>query len=139
AWTRGSASEVSPLTSSTAGSLYTTRAIYNPNERTASTSNTQTRDKIVARYVREFEFVEKFRTTVGLTFEARTGRAYSWVFSGDANGDGYTFNDLFYMPTGPDDPKVRWINNAERDAFFAFAQANSLSKYAGRVIPRNSE
>jgi hypothetical protein len=139
AWTRGSATEVSPLTSSTAGSLYTTRAIYNPNERTASTSNTQTRDKIVARYVREWEFIEKFKTTLGLSFEARTGRAYSWVFSGDANGDGYTFNDSFYMPTGPSDPKVRWINDAERDAFFAFAQGNGLSKYAGRVIPRNSE
>ncbi|MEO6246923.1 MAG: hypothetical protein ABIQ12_15965, partial [Opitutaceae bacterium] len=139
AWTRGSATEVSPLTSSTAGSLFTSRAIYNPNERTASTSNTQTRDKIVARYVREFEFIKKFKTTVGLVYEGRTGRAYSWVFSGDANGDGITFNDLFYMPTGPSDPKVRWINPAERDAFFAFAATNGLNKYSGGVAPRNSE
>lgn len=139
AWTRGSATEVSPLTSSTAGSLYTTRAIYNPNERTASTSNTQTRDKLVARYVREFEFVKGFKTTVGLVYEGRSGRAYSWVFAGDANGDGITFNDLFYMPTGPTDPKVRWISTSERDAFFAFAAANGLNKYAGGVAPRNSE
>lgn len=139
AWTRGSATEVSPMTSSTAGSLFTTRAVFNPNERTASTSNTQTRDKIVARFVREFEFIKKFKTTVGVTFEGRTGRTYSWVFSGDANGDGITFNDLFYMPAGPTDPKVRWVNAAERDAFFAFAASNGLSKYAGRVVPRNSE
>ncbi|MDP3071005.1 MAG: TonB-dependent receptor [Opitutaceae bacterium] len=139
AWTRGSATEVSPLTSSTAGSLITTRAIYNPNERTASTSNTQTRDKIVARYAREFEFIKKFKTTVSLVYEGRTGRAYSWVFSGDANGDGYPFNDLLYVPTGPTDPKVRWINTAERDAFFAFAAASGLNKYAGTVAPRNSQ
>ena len=138
AWTRGAATEVSPLTSATAGSLYTTRAVFNPNERTASTSNTQTRDKIVARYTREFEFVKKFKTTAGLIYEGRSGRAYSWVFSGDANGDGFTFNDLLYVPTGPTDPKVRWINPAERDAFFAFAAANGLNKYAGGVAPRNS-
>lgn len=139
AWTRGSATEVSPLTSSTAGSLFTARAIYNPNERTASTSNTQTRDKIVARYVREFEFIKKFKTTVGLVYEGRTGRAYSWVFAGDANGDGITFNDLLYVPAGANDPKVRWINAAERDAFFAFAAASGLDQYAGGVAPRNSQ
>ncbi len=139
AWTRSRATEVSPMTSSTAGSLYTTRAIFNPNEDVASTSNTETGDKIVARYTRQMEFVKKFPTTISLTYEGRTGRTYSWVFEGDANGDGFTGNDLFYMPSGPTDPKVRWINTAERDAFFAFANENGLSQYAGKVLPRNSE
>eukprot|EP01035_Chromulina_nebulosa_P057938 gene57938-79376_t len=65
-WTRGRATEVSPLTSSTAGSLFTTRAIVNPNERSASTSNTQTADKIVARYTKQFEFIKKWPTTLSL-------------------------------------------------------------------------
>jgi hypothetical protein len=141
AWTHGKSTEVSPLTSSTAGSLYNLRAVYNPNEDVASTSNTQTKDKIVARYTREFEFfkMENTRTQISLTYEGRTGRTYSWVFKGDANGDGFTDNDLFYMPTGPTDPKVRWIDAAERDAFFAYAGANGLTKYAGKALPRNSE
>jgi len=138
-WTRSSATEVSPLTNSTAASTYQFRAIYNPNERTASTSGTQTRDKIVARYTREFEFVKRFPTTLGLTYEGRTGRTYSWVFAGDANGDGFTGNDLLYVPTGPSDPKVRFVNPAERDAFFAFAASSGLNKHAGTVAPRNSE
>lgn len=138
-WTRGSATEVSPMTSSTAGSLFTTRAIVNPNEDIASTSNTQTRDKIVARYTKQFEFVKNWPTTVSAVYEGRTGRTYSWVFQGDANGDGFAGNDLLYVPTGPTDPKVRWINTAERDAFFAFAQGSGLSKYAGQIAPRNSE
>jgi hypothetical protein len=139
AWTRGRATEVSPMTSSTAGSLFTTRAIFNPNEDKASTSNTQTADKIVARYARQFEFIQKWPTTFSLVYEGRTGRTYSWVFEGDANGDGFTGNDLLYVPTGPSDPKVRWLSTAERDAFFEFANANGLNQYAGGVVPRNSE
>lgn len=138
-WTRGNATEVSPMTSSTAGSLFTTRAVVNPNEDIASTSNTQTRDKIVARYTKQFEFVKKWPTTISAVYEGRTGRTYSWVFQGDANGDGFTGNDLFYVPTGPNDPKVRWISTTERDAFFAFVQSSTLAKYAGQIAPRNSE
>jgi hypothetical protein len=140
-WTRGHATEVSPLTSSTAGSLYTTRAVFNPNENIASTSNTETRDKIVARYARVFDFFkrENTRTTFSAVYEGRTGRTYSWVFAGDANGEGASgSNDLFYVPNGPSDPNVRWLSTTERDAFFAFADANGLSKYSGRVVPRNS-
>jgi hypothetical protein len=140
-WTRGNATEVSPLTSSTAGSLYSLRAIFNPNENVASTSNTETRDKIVAHYTRQFNFfkIDNTRTTLSLVYEGRTGRTYSWVFKGDANGDGVADNDLFYMPTGPSDPKVGWVNAAERDAFFAFAAANGLTRYAGQVMPRNND
>ena len=138
AWTRGHATEVSPMTSSTAGSLYTNRAVFNPNEDIATTSNTETKNKVVASYTRVFEFVKNYRTTLSLVYEGRSGRTYSWVFKGDANGDGITDNDSFYMPTGPSDSKVRWISNTERDAFFDFAGANGLNKYAGTVIPRNS-
>jgi outer membrane receptor protein involved in Fe transport len=138
-WTRGRATEVSPMTSSTAGSLYTTRAIFNPNENRASTSNTETGDKIVARYHRRFEFIKNWPTDLTLVYEGRTGRTYSWVFEGDANGDGFAGNDLLYVPSGPSDPRVRWTSTAERDAFFAFAAESGLSQHAGRVTPRNSE
>jgi len=129
------------MTSSTAGSLYTLRAVYNPNENLASTSNTETRDKIVAHITRQFDFFKtnNTRTTVTLVYEGRTGHNYSWVFKGDANGEGIADNDLFYMPSGPDDPKVKWVNPAERDAFFGFAASNGLNKYAGQVLPRNTE
>lgn len=140
-WTRGSAMEVSPMTSSTAGSLYTTRAVFNPNEEVAGISNTQTRDKIVASFTREFDFFkrERSKTSLSLVYEGRTGRTFSWVFAGDANGDGVSgSNDLFYAPSGPSDPKVRWLSTTERDAYFSFAESNGLSKYAGSVVPRNS-
>ncbi|MBI5766967.1 MAG: TonB-dependent receptor [Verrucomicrobia bacterium] len=150
-WTRGHATEVSPMTSSTAGSLYTTRSVFNPNEDQANTSNTAVKDKIVGHVTKQFDFFKRAntKTTVSLVYEGRTGHVYSWVFSGDANGDGITStlgsgstggvsNDLFYMPSGPTDPKVRWLSTTERDNFFAFANNNGLAKYAGQVIPRNA-
>jgi len=76
----------------------------------------------VIQVTREFEFIKKYKTTIAAVYQGRTGHNYSWVFSGDANGDGFTFQDLLYVPTGPSDPKVTWGSTTERDAFFAFAQ-----------------
>lgn len=138
--TRSDATEVSPATSSTASSNYNLRAVFNPNEDVASTSNTNTRDKIVAVLTKEFRFIRDYKTTVSLVYEGRSGRPYSWVFRGDANGDGFTFNDLFYMPDGINDPKVRWNTTAERDQFFAFAEGQSvLMKNQGKVVGRNTD
>lgn len=131
--------EVTPLTSSTAHSLYNTRAVYNPNEDVSSTSNYEITGRFIAQLTRQFEFIKKAPTTISVLFEARSGRPYSWVFNGDANGDGYSENDLLYVPTGPNDPKVTWANNSERDAFFAFVDSSALAKYKGTVAPRNSE
>jgi hypothetical protein len=138
-WTHGKATEVSPITSSTAGSNFSNRAVFNPNEDVASTANTSIKDRIVASLTRQFEFVKNAPTTVSLVYQGRTGRPYSWVFYGDANGDGFGFNDLLYVPTGPDDPKVTWANTAQRDAFFAFVESSTLAKYKGSHPSRNSE
>jgi hypothetical protein len=40
---------------------------------------------------------------VGLVYEGRSGRPYSYIFYNDANGDGRSGNDLFYVPKGPGD------------------------------------
>lgn len=140
-WTRMHATEVTPLTSSVAGSNFTYRPVVNPNEDVAYTSNYEVPDKIVATLSHEFRFLSARHTStfVSAVFRSQTGHPYSWVFRGDANGDGISGNDLFYMPAGPNDPRVTWYSPAERDAFFAFAAANGLNRYAGMIIPRNSD
>ena len=135
-WTRGRSTEVSPMTSSVALSNYQNRAVFNPNENVASVSNTDVPDRIVANYTRRFQFIKNAPTTLALIYKTQTGHPYSWVFRGDANGDGIAFNDLLYVPTDENDARVTWANTAERDAFFAFVKANGLSKYAGRSAPR---
>jgi outer membrane receptor for ferrienterochelin and colicin len=138
-YTHTHATEVSPTTSSTASSNYSNRASFNPNEDTAGLSNTNIRDRFVVSYAREFQIIPKFKTTAALVFQARTGHPYSWVFRGDANGDGFTFNDLLYVPTGPSDPKVAWANTTERDNFFTFVNGTTLKNYMGGHPGRNTE
>jgi outer membrane receptor for ferrienterochelin and colicin len=138
-WTRAEATEVGSFTSSVAASNYSLRAAWAPNEDVASIANTNIRDRIVATYTKRLELIKRAPTTVSLVYQGRSGRPYSWVFRGDANGDGYSSNDLFYVPSGPTDPRVRWISTAERDDFFAFVSESTLQKYRGRYTPRNSE
>ncbi len=138
-YTRSNATEVAPVTSSVAGSNYGARAVFNPNENVASISNTNVKDRVVISLAREFEFIKQFKTTIAAVYQGRTGHAYSWVFAGDANGDGFTFQDLLYVPTGPSDPRVTWASTTERDAFFTFVNSSTLAKYAGTNPGRNSE
>ncbi len=139
AYTHNHATEVSPMTSSRALSNWNTRAVYNPNEDTASVSNYNVANKVVLRVTCEFAFFKRTMTTLSLVWRGQTGHPYSWVYYGDANGDGVTFNDLFYVPAGPDDPRVRWASAAEEAAFFDYIKGSGLARYAGRVVPRNSE
>ncbi|PTY05165.1 hypothetical protein DB347_16985 [Opitutaceae bacterium EW11] len=139
AYTHSRFTEVSPATSSVAQSNYNTRAVYNPNENVASISNTNIPDRIVATLSRKFQFIHNAPTTVTLVYEGRSGHPYSWVYYGDANGDGFTFNDLVYVPTGPDDSKVTWSSATERDAFFKFIEDNNLKNFKGKVVSRNTE
>ncbi len=138
-WTHQHTTEVSPITSSTASSNYSNRASFNPNEDVASISNTNIPNRIVGTFTRQFQFIKGSPTSVSLVYQGRTGHPYSWIFRGDANGDGFTFNDLFYVPTGPADPKVSWASTAERDAFFDFASTSGLNKFAGGHPGRNTQ
>lgn len=131
--------DVGPMTSSVAQSNYNGRAVYNPNEDVASTSNYNIDHKVVMVLSRRFEFFKKAPTTISAIYEGRTGRPYSWVYRGDANGDGFTFNDLLYVPTDVNDQKVAYASDQARDNFWAFVNSTNLAQYKGQVVPRNSE
>ena len=91
--------DVSPVTSSVAGSNWNTRASFNPNEEVTSTSNYEIPHRIVMQLARRFEFIDRAPTTIGITAQRSSGRPYSYTYVGDANGDGINGNDLLYVPT----------------------------------------
>lgn len=141
-WTHSDYTEVTPMTATgVAQSFFNTRAVYNPNEDVASTSNYNISNRLVGQLTYRFNLIKRWKapTTLSAVWQARSGRPYSWVFSGDANGDGFTFNDLLYVPSGPNDPKVSWASTTERDNFFAFVNSSTLKNFLGTVVPRNSE
>jgi hypothetical protein len=147
AYTHTHATEVQPLTSSVASSNYTGRATYNPNDNVARNSAYVTPDKYVASLTRNFHFFSSEGTATRLTavFRAQTGHAFSYVFFGDANNDGTQGNDAFYVPAGPNDPKVVWSTSAadptgaiQAANFWNYVNGTILKKYEGQVVPPNS-
>lgn len=137
AYTYTSADEVSALTSSRAISNFTNRAIFNPNETNLGRSNSVIRDRFTAAVSYRPPLFSNYKTEISMFYEGRTGVPFSWTFDNDANGDGI-LNDLLYVPKGRGD--VLFGTPAEEEGFFAFlADHPDLSRFAGSVVPRNSQ
>ena len=137
-WTYGKSEDVNPFTSSRAVSNWRNRAGFNFNRPELGTSNFEVRHRFLATFGYTHEWTEDIRTTAILVYEGREGRPYSYAFDDDINGDGESGNDLFYVPTGPNDPLVTFEPTFPVDDFFSFLEANGLSQYAGGAVPRNS-
>ncbi len=147
-YTHTHATEVQPLISSVASSNYTNRSVINPNDNVARTSAYVTPDKYVASITRAFRFFSSEGSTTRLSavFRAQTGHAFSSVFFGDVNNDGQSGNDAFYVPAGPNDPKVVWstspsdpTGSIQAANFWQYVNGTILKKYEGQIMtPNNS-
>jgi hypothetical protein len=140
------ATEVGPLTSSTASSGFGYQYGFNTNEEVATRSRYEIRDRFSGSLNWEHKFFGDYATRVGLVYEGRSGRPYSYLFVNDANGDSRTANDLFYVPNGRGDvlfgnltaAGVFTPDAAMETAFFDWLESNpELGRYAGGVAPAN--
>jgi len=140
AYTKTSATEVSPLTSSVANSNWLNRSVFNPNEDVASNSNFLVRERINAGFTWAQALFGNRKTTMGLFYEGRTGKPYSWTYGNDLNGDGVSGNDLMYIPKGVGSGEVVFKGGAaEEAAFWQIVNDNpDLAKAKGGVVSRNS-
>jgi hypothetical protein len=141
AYTFTHATQVDPFTSSVASSGFNGQPIVNPNDNIPYRSNYSVPNKLVVTATKEFDFFKRKNalTSLSLQYITETGQAYSYVFKGDADGAGITGENLFYVPTGPSDPKVEWLSATEEANFFSYlANTPQLSKWAGKIVPRNS-
>lgn len=144
AYTRTSATEVSPLTSSVSNSNFNARSVFNPNEDVAANSAYLIKNRFNASVNWSKAFIGSYKTTVGLFYEGRTGKPYSWTYRNDLNGDGVAGNDLMYIPKGPQSGEVVFLgdtatNHSNEDAFWNIVNGNkSLSNFKGGVVARNS-
>ncbi|MEM1180120.1 MAG: TonB-dependent receptor [Acidobacteriota bacterium] len=122
--------------------------LNNPVE---STSKFQVEDRITATFLWQDQLFGDNTTSVGLTYQGRSGRHFSYVFgSGGSSAFGGTFladfgsegdnpgSQLFYVPTGVDDPLVTGDAGflADLDAFIS--GDGCLSGQRGRAAERNS-
>ena len=128
---------------STAGSNYDLTAAFDRQNPDSSRGFYGSRHNITFSVNFSEEFFSDLATQLGFTFVARAGRPYSLTFGG-----GGVFNDsasgnnnaLLYVPTGPTDPNISPLSNADAVTNLA-AFANSLGcarDFVGRTIERNT-
>lgn len=146
AFTRTTATEVSPLTSSTANSNFNNRAVYNPNEEVAANSAYLVRNRLNASFNTSKSFFSGYKTSFGVFYEGKDGRPYSWTFNNDMNGDGVV-NDLLYVPSGKGSGEVLYRGDSgstmsaaqAEEKFWNIVNANDgLANSKGTVVSRNS-
>jgi len=132
------ATEVSPLTSSVANSNWNSVSIFQTNEEVEANSAYLVKDRFVGQLNWARAFFGDYRTSVGVFYEGRRGKPYSWLFDNDLNGDG-NINDLMYIPTRFGSNEVVFRGGVEEERrFWELVNANGLGGYAGGVVERNS-
>ena len=71
--------------------------------------------------------------SLGLFWNAESGRPFSILMGGDPNTDGFTTNDLLYIPTGPDQVILQGFT---WDQFLSYLGSQGISG-TGRIVERN--
>jgi outer membrane receptor protein involved in Fe transport len=99
AYTYTDSREVNPQSGSTAGGVFASQSnILGPNAQYMSYAGTLTPHRVIAYGTYKMEYAQRFATTIGFTYEGRSGNNFSYTYSGDVNSDGTAGNDLIYIP-----------------------------------------
>ncbi|WMJ68601.1 carboxypeptidase regulatory-like domain-containing protein [Stenotrophomonas sp. 24(2023)] len=144
AYTYTAAKEVSPLTSSQNTSNWGSTLIGNANENVAYDSRYAIKDRVTGSINWKKAFFGNYNTSIGLFYEGRSGRPFSYIYYNDLNGDAAStsgagfFNDLFYVPNGPGDVKFTGGAAMEKAFFDWLAKNPQLAKYQGQIAPANA-
>lgn len=114
-----------------------------PNNPELSYSEFGQRQRITAFGTHTLTWSPTLRTTFGFFFEAAQGNTfrgqggnrYSFVYSGDVNGDGFGGNDLIYIPRS--ESEIRLADPSQWSALNAFIEQDPyLSAHRGEIAER---
>ncbi len=137
------ATDVNPITSSTATSNFANFSTANFNNPAVATANSETRHNAVFRGTLRKAFFGDYYSTINLFATIRSGRPFSYTFetsrSNNLFGDARDFEDrsLLYVPL-ENDPTVTFGPNFDLAAFNAFLAESGLDEFRGGIAPRNA-
>lgn len=141
AYTWGQAKDINSGRSAVALSQFEFNEVAgNPNNPGLALSDYDVRHRVLASMSYKFDLgrfvnVKNLGTTISAIYEGRSGTPYNFVYSGDANGDGYSSNDLVYVPKDGTDIILTTNNWADLDAFIK--SIPELDANRGKIFPRN--
>ncbi len=140
AYTYGRSKEVSAGTSSVALSNYTNTLTFDPNGQELGVSNYQIKDRYTAAYTWRHRFFGNYQSSFSMFYEGRAGRPLAYTFIGDANGDGITGNDLFFIPNEGDVAFTAASSAADQAAFFGYINSHGyLRGHQGEVAKKGAD
>ncbi|MHB1273932.1 MAG: TonB-dependent receptor [Rhodanobacter sp.] len=138
-FTLNHATEVNPGNSSQASSGYKYVVRTNVNEEVAGIADRNIAKTIKASITWQHRFFGDYKTSVSAFYSGRSGTPYSWIFSGDVNGDGISYEDPAYIPT-LNDPKVSYGSASPQlvQQFQDFISSDRyLRAHRGQIAGRN--
>ncbi|MDQ6646773.1 MAG: Oar protein, partial [Pseudomonadota bacterium] len=138
-FTMSHATEVNPGNSSQASSGYKYVVRTNANEEYAGIADRNIPKSVKASLTWQHAFIGDYETTVSAFYSGHSGLPYSWIFSGDVNGDGISYEDPAYIPTA-NDPIVSYGKASAQQVqqFQDYISSNDyLSSHRGQIASRN--
>ena len=135
----GDSEVVNEGSSSRAVSNWNYNEALDPNNPVASRSDNSVEHRFSASLTKVFNDGSRYPTTVSTFYNLQSGRPFSYLIQSDSfasiNGDNRDSNDLFYVPSGPDDVI---ISRGTYDQLDAFINGSScLSSSRGQITKRN--
>lgn len=138
AYTMTESKEISGMPGSSAGSAYGgLMAIDGPHLPTLQRSQYVVPHRAIASVSYKLPYVSDLTsTTLNLFYSGSSSWGYSYAYSNDMNGDGYS-TDLLYIPAAKGD--IKFVSTADEDAFFAFMEQDKyLTKNKGKYAEANA-
>ena len=120
---------------SIAQSIWRDRAVSgDPNANVLGYSQFLQRNRIIAVGSYRREYIGHLGTTLSMFYTGAPLGRFSYVYSGDMNGDGQTANDLMYIPRNSSEINLRDLNYLDNTRTVAYTytaaqQAADLDKY----------
>lgn len=134
--------------SSTAHSNYNFQTAIDKNHPVIGHASYEIKHRFMASLNYTEEFFAGYKTHMSLFWDRTSGRPYSYALNayqfrgfGDSAGPNNLWtssNYLPYIPTGADDPNVRYNGDFTYDEFAGYLEAANLTQFAGGYAERNS-
>jgi hypothetical protein len=121
------------------------QVVGDPNQPVVSYSSNQQLHRLIASASFRKEYASHFATSITLFYEARSGQPFSYIYSGDMNGDRVNGNDLIYIPRNKDEillasenaNDTRTIDEIWNQLDAYISQDKYLSEHRGQYAARN--
>jgi hypothetical protein len=136
-YTWGESNVVNDGTSSRAVSNWQYTEAIDPNNVGLSPSDFQVEHRAVVNINYELNRKSRWSTIFSMFWNRQSGKPYSHIYSWffpSINEDTFGSNDLFYVPSGPDDVV---ITNGTWDQLEAYLERTGIDGYKGEIAPRN--